>query len=309
MALTKIDMIGFGGASTLPLWLAMDKGIFAKHGLEVTLERTEGSVAQIQNMMAGKYQIATTSIDNIIAYTEGQGDVPIDNFDMIAFMGVHSGMNTVVTRPEIKSYADIKGKPVVVDAFGTGYAFILFRILEKHGLQFKKDYSVVSIGGGGGRLTAMTEGKAVACVLGSPTDIEAEKEGYHLLGDAVTELGNYQGSSYGVRRGWAKANEATMIAFIRAVVESYDRVFADKAEAIGVMKSRLKKLSDAEASDIYGALTGGKGGLNRKAAINIEGVKTVLSLRGQYATPQKTLTDPHKYIDLSYYEKATKGAK
>lgn len=308
-AQTKIDMIGFGGASNLPIWLAMEKGIFAKHGLEVKLDRTEGSVAQIQNMMAGKYQIASTSIDNIIAYSEGQGDVKIDNFDMVAFMGVHSGLNTVVTRPEIKTYADIKGKPVAVDALGTGYAFVLFRILEKNGLKFGQDYTVVSVGGGPGRLAAMKEGKAVAAVLSAPNDVEAKNAGFNLLGDAVSALGAYQGSAYGVRRGWAKANEKTMVSFIQSIVESHDRIFTNKADAISVLKGRLKGLDDKEADIIYSSLTSGKGGLNRKAEINIEGVKTVLSLRGEYATPKKTLTDPNKYIDLSYYEKATKGMK
>jgi ABC-type nitrate/sulfonate/bicarbonate transport system substrate-binding protein len=306
-AQTKIDMIGFGGASNLPVWLAIDQGIFAKHGLEVKLDRTKGSVAQIQNMMAGKYQIASTSIDNIIAYTEGQGDVKIDNFDMVAFMGVHSGLNSVVTRPEIKTYADIKGKPVAVDALGTGYAFVLFRILEKNGLALQRDYQVVAVGGGPERLAAMKEGKAVAAVLSAPNDVDAKQAGFNILADAVSELGAYQGSAYGVRRGWAKTNEKTMVNFIQAVIESHDRIFTDKAAAISVLKAHIKSLDDKEAGTIYASLTSGKGGLNRKAEINLEGVKTVLSLREEFATPKKTLTDPNKYIDLSYYETAVKG--
>ena len=34
------------------------------------------------------------------------------------------------------------------------------------------------------------------------------------------------------------------------------------------------------------------------------GVRTVLELRSKYGTPQKTLTDPAKYIDVSYHQKA-----
>ena len=33
-------------------------------------------------------------------------------------------------------------------------------------------------------------------------------------------------------------------------------------------------------------------------------METVLKLRSQYGRPQKTLTDPDKYIDESYYRKA-----
>ena len=31
---------------------------------------------------------------------------------------------------------------------------------------------------------------------------------------------------------------------------------------------------------------------------------TVLGLRSKYGAPQKSLTDPMKYVDLGYYEKA-----
>lgn len=306
---TKIRMIGFGGASNLPVWLAMDKGIFKKHGLEVTLDRTKGSQAQIKDMMSGKYDIASTSIDNIIAYTEGQGPFKPDNFDMVAFMGVHSGLNSVVTRPEIKKFADIKGKNVAVDAPNTGYAFVLFRVLEKNGLKHNQDYKVVSVGGGPERLKALQENKAVAAVMSAPNDIEAKEMGYNILADAASELGGYQGSAYGVRRSWAKDHEKELVTFVRAVVESVDRIFTNKPDAIEVLKKRLKGLDDKEANTVYNSLTTGKGGLNRKAEINVEGVKTVLSLRGQYAEPKKNLTDPKKYIDLTYYDKAMKGKK
>ena len=35
--------------------------------------------------------------------------------DVVAIMGVHSGMNKIVARPEIKDLKDIKGKAVAVD--------------------------------------------------------------------------------------------------------------------------------------------------------------------------------------------------
>jgi len=303
--MTKIDMIGFGGAATLPSWLAIDQGIFAKHGLDVSLARTEGSMSQIQDMMAGKYQIATTSIDNIIAYAEGQGPAKLDHtFDLFGFAGVHSGLNSVVARPEIKSYQDIKGKTVAVDALGTGYAFVLFKILEKNGLAFQKDYSVVAVGGGPERLAALKENKAVAAVMSAPNDIEAKNMGYTILADAAKELGGYQGSAYALRRSWAKDHEKETVAWLKALVAAHDWVFANKAGALGVLKKNIKDLSDADAEIVYTGLTAGSGALNKKAEINIAGMKTVLALRGEYATPKKTLTNVDKYVDLSFHKKA-----
>ena len=58
-----------------------------------------------------------------------------------------------------------------------------------------------------------------------------------------------------------------------------------------------------EPGALVDALRAGRPG---KAAIDIEGVKTVLALREKYATPKKTFGDPMKYYDPSYYEAALK---
>lgn len=307
-SLEKVRMIGFSGASNLPIWLAIDKGLFAKHGLDVTLARTKGSVAQIKDMMAGKYDIATTAMDNVVAYTEGQGAAKLTQpFDMVAFMGVHSGMNTVVGVPSIKTFADIKGKAVAVDAPNTGYAFVLFKILDQNGLKFGKDYTLYAAGSGGARLAAMKDGKAVAAVMSAPNDTEAKAMGYTMMAPAASALGGYQGSVYAVRKDWGKANEATMIKFIRAIVEAHDVIFTDAAAAKGVLKKNLKKLTAGEIDTIYTSLTSGDGGLNRKAEVNLAGIATVLKLRSEFQPGAGPLSDPNKYLDLGYYQKAVSG--
>ena len=35
------------------------------------------------------------------------------------------------------------------------------------------------------------------------------------------------------------------------------------------------------------------------------GIRTVLELRSKFGAPKKPLSDPMKYVDLSYYEKAS----
>jgi ABC-type nitrate/sulfonate/bicarbonate transport system substrate-binding protein len=303
-ALQSIPMIVFGGAGNLPIWLAQDCSLFAREGIEIALDSTKGSIPQMQNMMAGKYQLAATSIDNVMAYSEGQGDVPLDGFDMFAFAGVHSGLNSVVARPEIKSYEDIKGKAVAVDALGTGYAFLLFRILAEHGLELHRDYRAISVGGGPERLEALKRGEAVAAVMAAPNDIEAKNLGFTILADAAEAVGSYQGSVYAARRSWAKDHEREILGFIRAVTAAHGLVYSDRAGATATLQKRIKTLSEADAALIYAGLTRGTGGLNRSAELNIDGIRTVLSLRSDYAQPRKSLSDPMKYLDLGFYQKA-----
>jgi ABC-type nitrate/sulfonate/bicarbonate transport system substrate-binding protein len=296
-------MIGFGGATNLPVWLAIDRGLFEKHGLKVTLDRTPGSKQQIADIMAGKYQFATTAFDNIVAYTEGQGSAKYDNFDLVAILGVHSGLNSVVSAPLVKAWADIKGKTVSVDAPTSGYATVLYQILQNKGIAKDRDYKVISVGGTGARVKSLKDGTAQMAIISSPDDIQLRSAGFNILADAAVEIGEYQGSTYAVRRSYAKSNEKTVLAFVRAVTSAHEAVFNNKADSIAVLKSRAKGLSDQQIEAMYTRMTG-PGGLSRAAALNMKGVETVLKLRSIYGTAKGPLPAPSKYIDASYAQKA-----
>src|SRR5581483_7269806 len=122
LAQPEIRLIGFGGGTNLPSWVAIDKGFFLKEGLKVTQDVTPGSKEQMQDIMAGKYQFASTAFDNIVAYTAGEGTCKFLNYDVVAIMCVHSGINSVFARPEIRKYSDLKGKVAAVDSPTSGYA-------------------------------------------------------------------------------------------------------------------------------------------------------------------------------------------
>ena len=186
-AQTKLSVVTFSGATNLPIWIALDKGFFKKEGLDVTQEVTRGSQQVMEGLMSGKYQFGSAALDNTIAYVEGQGDVKIDNFDLVAILGVHSGMSRIISRPEIKTWKDLKGKVVAVDAANSGYGLVMYKLLAMNGMQKDKDYTVVAVGSGRDRMAAMKDGKAFAAAVSPPEDTYAKKEGYTLLADA-TEL-------------------------------------------------------------------------------------------------------------------------
>jgi ABC-type nitrate/sulfonate/bicarbonate transport system substrate-binding protein len=303
-AQTKLDVITFSGATNIAVWAGIERGFFAKEGLRVTHEITRGSTQAMQGLMDGKYQFASSALDNTIAIKEGQGDIKFDNFDAVAILGVHSGMNKVVARPDIKSYEDIRGKAIASDALNSGYGLVLVRILASKGLVANKDFTALAVGSTPNRIAALKEGRAVAAMISPPEHVALVKEGYTLLGDATEAIGSYQGSAFIARQSWARVNESTVLAFIRSQVAATDWVFADRTGAIALMKTKLKNLSDAELEAAYTEMVTSKGGLNRGAKINLEGVKTLLDLRNELSGSPVKLTDPSKYIDLSYYEKA-----
>lgn len=306
LAQPVVRVIGFGGISNLPIWVAQDRGLFAREGFRVVDTDTPGSIKQFRDVMAGRCDVVVTAIDNIVAYTEGQGPVRLEPMDVVAFMGGDTGLNSLVARPEIKRYADIRGKTVVVDALTTGYAFLLFRILERHGLRVHRDYGVIGIGEGGRRLQAMVDGRAVAAVMSTAQVRHALKLGFNVLATPAQALGGkYQSSVYAVRRSWARDHGSILVGMVRAIRAANAYIFTDHDGARRIMVRRLKGLSPADAAASFASLVQ-PGGLIRSAAIDVAGVRTVLSMRDEFAVPRKSLSDPYKYLDLTYYREAVR---
>src|SRR5258706_10559630 len=130
-----VNLIVFPGGFNWPVWVAQEKGLFAKNGIEVKVTPTPSSVFQLTGLIEGKFDIAMTAIDNLIAYREGQGEEPVLGPDLFAFMGSDNGFLRLVFVPEIKSYSQMKGRTLSVDARTTGYAFVAFEMLERAGLR------------------------------------------------------------------------------------------------------------------------------------------------------------------------------
>ena len=301
-----LELIAFGGGGNWPIWAAQEKGLFAKNGIAVKLSFTPNSVDQIRNLMDGTYDLGTTAYDNVVAYQEGQGEteLPVQP-DLFAFMGGYSGSLRFVTQPDIKNYADLKGKTLGVDAATTGFAFILYKLAALNGLS-SADYKVERLGGTPARVQALMEGKIAGTMVSSPSEILPESKGYSRLGDTTATFGPYQASVGVARRSWAAKNGDQLVAFIRSYVAAMDWLQqpANRDEAVSIYVKHIPGAPRPTAQKAYEVMFGEKEGFQKKAKLDIEGCRTVLKLRSEFAKPQKNLTDPMKYIDESYYKKA-----
>ena len=306
-SLKTVNLITFPGGFNWPVWVAQEKGLFAKNGVEMKITPTPGSAFQLTGIIEGKFDIGMTAIDNLIAYREGQGEAKIDGPDLIAFMGGDHGFLRLVTVPEVKSFADLRGKVLSVDARTTGYAFVLIEILERRGLK-EPAYSLERAGGVMQRFQALMEKKHAGTLLLSPFEVQAEAKGYNRLANALEVLGRYQGLVGGARKGWADRNRDAVVGYIRGYSDAVDWLYdpANRDEAIAIFAKNLPAAGVGTAQVAYGVLLNPKEGFQRKALIDIEGVRTVLQLRSKYAEPKKTLTDPAKYYDPSFYDAAMK---
>ncbi len=302
-----LQVIVFPGGFNWPIWAAQEKGFFAREGLEVKLTPTPSSVFQLTNLIEGKFDIGMTAIDNVIAYQEGQGEAPVSvTPDLFAFMGGDNGFLRLVVQPEIKSYADLRGRELSVDALTTGYAFVLRKLLEHGGLK-EGEYFLVRAGGVLQRWEALKEKKHAGTLLITPFEIIAESMGFRRLANAVEALGRYQGLVGATRRSWARANADKLVGYIRAYRAGLAWLYdpANRAEALQILEKNVRGMTPELAAKTYDVLLAPSGGFDRRGALDVEGIRTVLKLRSEHGRPQKELSDPARYHDLSYYDRAS----
>jgi ABC-type nitrate/sulfonate/bicarbonate transport system substrate-binding protein len=301
-----VNVIVFPGGFNWPIWAAQEQGYFARQGLDVKLTPTPSSVFQLTNLIEGKFDIGMTAIDNVIAYQEGQGEAPVTTTpDLFAFMGGDDGFLRLVVQSEVASYADLRGKELSVDALTTGYAFVLRKLLERGGLG-ESDVTLVRAGGVLQRWEALRERKHAGTMLITPFEIIAEAQGFRRLANAVDVLGRYQGLVGATRRSWAQANADKLVGFIRAYRAGLDWLFdrAHRAEAQALLERNVRGMTPELAAKTYDVLLAPEGGFHREAALDEEGIRTVLRLRSEYGRPRKDLTDSTRYYDLTYYRRA-----
>jgi ABC-type nitrate/sulfonate/bicarbonate transport system substrate-binding protein len=303
-----LEVIAFGGGGNWPVWTAQEKGLFAKNGVAVNLSFTPNSVEQIRNLMSGKYDFGTTAYDNVVAYQEGQGETELPTQpDLFAFMGGYAGSLRFVTSPDVKTYAALKGKTVGVDAATTGFAFILYKLAAMNGLSMA-DYKVEKLGGTPARVQALMEGRIAGTMISSPSEILPESMGFTRLGDTTATFGPYQASVGIARRAWAEKHGDDLVAFIRAYVAAMDWLQdpANKEGAIAIYLKHIPSAPRPAAQKAYDTMFAAKEGFQKKAKLDLDGCRTVLKLRSEFAKPQKNLTDPLKYVDESYYARAVR---
>lgn len=300
-----VSVIVFPGGFNWPIWAAQEKGFFERSGVKVTTTNTPNSTFQLTNLITGKFDIAMTAIDNLVAYRESQGEAPIIGHDLIAVMGGDNGFLRLVTTPDVGRYSDLRGKTVSVDARTTGYAFVLFEMLERNGLK-EPAYNIERAGGVLQRFQALMDRKHAGTLLISPFEVQARDRGFNVLGDGSATLGRYQGLVAGVRRAWAERNGDTLTGYIRGYAQGVEWLYdpSNRSEAINIFLKNVPNANMQQAETAYRVLLDPNNGFARRARIDLQGVKTVLDLRSKWSAEKKPLTDVNKYYDPRWYDAA-----
>jgi NitT/TauT family transport system substrate-binding protein len=226
-----LGMSGWTGFA--PLTLADKAGLFKKRGLDVEIKMIPQKDRHLA-LAAEAIQCAATTVETHVAWNAN--GVPIVQ---IFQMDKSYGADGIAVRGDVKSFADLKGKTIGVDAPGTAPYFGLAWMLSKNGMTLK-DVKLTTLSPqaaaqafvAGQNDAAMTYEPYLSTVRDNPAagKILATTLDYPMVMDTV-----------GCAPQWLKANPKAAKALTESYFDALEMIKNEPAKANEIMGAAVKQ--------------------------------------------------------------------
>jgi len=179
-------VIGYPASSiaSIQLFIAQEKGFFRDEGLDAQLNqvRADAAIAAVLTGELFAYDSVGTSVRAF------QKNAPIK----ILAVNLQSPLFWLVTRPELKSLSELKGKVMGTTSFGGVQHLAGLRMLRRGGLNPEEDITVILAGDPATQLQAIVNGAIQIAVLSPPSVILArDKFKLNVLANALDEFPSF----------------------------------------------------------------------------------------------------------------------
>jgi NitT/TauT family transport system substrate-binding protein len=228
-----------------PLWIAHDDGLFQRQGIQAQLLYIGGGSVVTQALLGGDVQFVRLGANAVVqASLRGAGLKMVANT-------INTLVFSLMSRPEVQSPKDLKGKKIGVTRLGGSTDFALELALKKWGFRRGADVAVIQTGGMPQLLGAIISGMLDAGVVSPPTNLTAANLGLKELVD-FGDIGIiYPNSPLATTQTFLEKNHSTTLRVLRAYAEGIHRVRTDR-EATSKVLAKYTKVQDPEIlSELY----------------------------------------------------------
>lgn len=225
--------------NNFPLFAAQARGYFKDAGKDVELVQIRSNIG-LSGLLGGSVDYYT-SFSSAVTLAAQQGSPLVGIFSMIERPSLY-----MVTRPEIRAMAELKGKTIGLGSIGGITVTITRRMLASYGLG-ANEFTIVSSGDLPVRLAAVKSGAIHATLAGPPAPVQAKELGLNVLASAADTVDfPLAGLSAAVAK--IRANRAEVVAVLTAMLRGLLFVRNQRSEAVGVIQKVFRMERDlAEA--------------------------------------------------------------
>ena len=232
-------MVGYSGVTAIqaPFWIMKDAGYFKQEGLDADLIYIASSSTMAQAMLAGEVAISTTNSQAVV-------DIGLQGGDLVAVGAIVNFVALyVIAAPEIKSVADLRGKPVGVSRFGATTDFGIQMFLRKYGLEPIRDVPIIQIGGLPELAAALSKKSIYAAAMSYPMGLVAQQAGMKVLANLAKEEIPFLHQGLTTTGKFLRERRAQAKAFVRGYGSAVHFMHTRKEESKAIV-SRYTKVTD-----------------------------------------------------------------
>ena len=214
--------------SNLPIWVAKDAGYFTQHGLDVEPVQIRGGSLITLAIITNNLPFSGVGAESVVAARAAGGDV------VLLACPVDADPVYLITRPEIKSAAELKGQASAVTRYGSTTHFYLRAALKHVGLNPDKDMTILQLGAGPEMVAALESGRIAAAALTTRYAMPFLQRSWPVLVDLSTTDLIYPSSCVTSSRAFIRAEPKLTDDFLKAYVAGIhlikkDHRFAEKS--------------------------------------------------------------------------------
>jgi ABC-type nitrate/sulfonate/bicarbonate transport system substrate-binding protein len=309
---THLRICTFKGLQNLPLYVARQQGFFDAHGLDIEIIYTAGSRPQVAGLASGEYDLIQTAPDNVVNVDNNPVSFGLDPTTaprIVMVFGGSTGPLSLYAQPGITTFNHLRGTVLGVDNPTSGFALVLQDMLARNGMMLGQDYTFTVAGGTSARLDALKTGSVAATILYAPFDSMALEEGYNRLASSNEYYVAYASLSTASTQDWLATNGRIVTRYITALRQAlhwiYDPVHIAAVQSI-LEGETLLELDANLATRAYTAFVDPITGFGIDGLLDPIGLQQVIDIRATYGLQPQLLNTPATYLDLRWYQLATK---
>jgi len=225
------------GTTSLPLFIALEAGYFAKRGLNVSVNQVGATIA-VQGVISGTIDIYQGGTAAIAANLAGAD---------IIYVAAAVDRNSLILfgQKGITSFESLRGKSIATTFPGAFGEIAIRMTARKQGMEVGKDLKLLYHRSPPEALSTFFVGNADGLVISPPQTELAKQQGYPIIIDYYKEGLKIVGPGTSVTREFLQKYPNTIKAFLMSYLDGVKRAVDDE-EFAKKIESKYTKIADSK---------------------------------------------------------------
>jgi len=243
-------LMAYGGHNETigPYWVAIDKGLYQKHGIDARLLQVRNAQISLAALVSGEVPIFLPSVGNVLSGVSGGVKI-----GCVAFP-IKGISRELVVRKEIESLAALRGKTIGVQSIGGGFWLQTMMVLDGLGVDPDKlGMKMRVIGEEPTIVQALLSSNIDAAVVTLPSAAVAKRGGMRSLVNSSELRIPLQTVGICGRSERLAASPDLIMRLTKGMIDGIVYILEprNKREVAEVMKKHLRLTTDEDAETSY----------------------------------------------------------